>query len=201
MRKSLMKYKGNNKKGGNIFNPANYSSSDTGVKGVGCTGTSCNILAANAVYKQNGGGVNNYSTIGETSLELIGPKSGHAAHFMNKTEDIIRDANAFPSKIIGGKRIKKRSMKKRGTKRRSMKKRGTKRRSTKRRSMKKRGTKRRSTKRRSMKKRKYRGGEGPQPYSNTPISFGQEFNTKLDYQLSALATPPPLSAINNCISK
>jgi len=186
MRKSLMKHKG-----GNIFNPANYSSSDTGLKGVGCTGTRCNILAANAVYNQNGGGINNYSTIGETPLELIGPNSGHAAHFMNKTEDIIRDANAFPSKIIGGKRIKKRSMKKRGTKRRN-----TKKRSTKRRSMKKRGTKRRS-----MKKRKYRGGEGPQPYSNTPISFGQEFNTKLDYQLSALATPPPLTPINNCISK
>jgi len=199
-------------KGGNVnyeFNPALYGSSDTGIKGVGCNGTGCNIFAANSTYKQSGGnidGVSSYSTIGDSPIDIIGPKSGHAGHFINKTENIVRDTNNFASKIKGGsrkyqvgcKRMKKRSTKKRSTKRRSTKRRSTKRRSTKRRSTKRRSTKRRSTKRRSMKKR---GGEGPQPYSNTPISHGQELNTYLGPKWSALASPTPLTPYNNCPAK
>ncbi len=217
MRKSSLRLKKKQMKGGNAnfeFNPALYGSSDTGIKGVGCNGTGCNIFAANSTYKQSGGniaGVSSYSTIGDSPIDLIGPNIGHAGHFTHKPTDIVRDTNNFASKIKGGsrkyqigcKRMKKRSMKKRSMKKRSMKKRSTKRRSTKRRSTKRRSTKRRSTKRRSTKRRsmKKRGGEGPQPYSNTPISHGQEFNKTLDYHSSALASPTPLTAYNNCPAK
>jgi len=192
-----MRLKNKHMKGGNVnyeFNPALYGSSDTGIKGVGCNGTGCNIFAANSTYKQSGGnitGVSSYSTIGDSPIDIIGPKSGHAGHFINKTEDIVRDTNNFSSKIKGGSRKYQVGCKR-------MKKRSTKRCSTKRRSMKRRSTKRRSTKRRSMKKR---GGEGPQPYSNTPISHGQELNTKLNYHSSALASPTPLTPYNNCPAK
>ena len=207
MRKSSLRLKKKQMKGGNtnfVFNPALYGSSDTGIKGVGCNGTGCNIFAANSTYKQSGGniaGVSSYSTIGDSPIDLIGPKSGHAGHFTHKTEDIVRDTNNFPNKIKGGSRkyqVGCKSTKRRSTKRRSTKRRSTKRRSTKRRSTKKRSTKKRSTKRHSMKKR---GGEGPQPYSNTPISHGQELNTKLDYHSSALASPTPLTPYNNCPAK
>ena len=207
MRTSSLRLKKKQMKGGNTnfeFNPALYGSSDTGIKGVGCNGTGCNIFAANSTYKQSGGniaGVSSYSTIGDSPIDLIGPKSGHAGHFTHKPTDIVRDTNNFPNKIKGGSRkyqVGCKKMKKRSTKRRSTKRRSTKRRSTKRRSTKRRSTKRRSTKRRNMKKR---GGEGPQPYSNTPISHGQELNTKLDYHSSALASPTPLTPYNNCPAK
>ena len=202
MRKYSLKLKKKQMKGGNTnfeFNPALYGSSDTGIKGVGCNGTGCNIFAANSTYKQSGGniaGVSSYSTIGDSPIDLIGPKSGHAGHFTHKTEDIIRDTNNFSNKIKGGSRKYQVGCK--SIKRRSMKKRSMKKRSTKKRSTKKRSTKKRSTKKRSTKKR---GGEGPQPYSNTPISHGQELNTKLDYHSSALASPPPLTPYNNCPAK
>ena len=182
MRKSSMRLKKKQMKGGNTnfeFNPALYGSSDTGIKGVGCNGTGCNIFAANSTYKQSGGniaGVSSYSTIGDSPIDLIGPKSGHAGHFTHKPTDIVRDTNNFPNKIKGGSRKYQVGCKR----------------------MKKRSTKRRSTKRRNMKKR---GGEGPQPYSNTPISHGQELNTKLDYHSSALASPTPLTPYNNCPAK
>jgi hypothetical protein len=43
-----------------------------------------------------------------------------------------------------------------------------------------------------------RGGEGPQPYSNTPISFRQTFDTSLSANESMLASPTPLSPVSNC---
>jgi len=207
MRKSSMRLKKKQMKGGNTnfeFNPALYGSSDTGIKDVGCNGTGCNIFAANSTYRQSGGnipGIGSYSTIGDSPIDLIGPKSGHTGHFTHKTEDIVRDTNNFASKIKGGSRkyqVGCKRLKRRSTKRRSMKRRSMKKRSMKKRSMKRRSMKKRSMKRRSMKKR---GGEGPQPYSNTPISHGQELNTKLDYHSSALASPTPLTPYNNCPAK
>jgi hypothetical protein len=44
------------------------------------------------------------------------------------------------------------------------------------------------------------GMGGAQPYSNTPLSFGQSFNTTLSAKDSGLASPPPLLPYSRCAS-
>ena len=167
MKHSTMKH--STMKGGNVnytFNPANYGSSEGGVKGVGCAGTKYNADAAAAVYKQNGGKyVTSYSLEG-TPVDLLGPKAGHPALVRNFNYTSGRDMHTpFPNKLVklnggGGSGGSYKKIKQIGCKRTGGKKKHS--------------------------KHYYRGG-------STAV---QEFNTNLTYENSALASPPPLSRLN-----
>ena len=142
------------------FNPANYGSSEGGVKGVGCAGTKYNADAAAAVYKQNGGNyVTSYSLEG-MPFESLGPKAGYPILVKNNNYTSGRDMHTpFQNKLIklnggGSRKIRQIGCNRRG------------------------GNKKYS--------KHYLGG-------STAV---QEFNSNLTYENSALASPPPLSRLN-----
>ena len=188
--------------------PDTFSSSDGQVPGVGCSGTTNNALAAAGQFSQNGG----YYSFGEPIGAPI-KGAGTAMVQINEHPTIVRPMNDFSNKLSnlsGGRRRRQIGCKRGGIKRTNRRK------ASKRRGSRKYGgtRKHRSTRkhrrtvkhRRSMKhggSRKYRrtmkrGGEGPQPYSNTPISFSQTFDTSLSANESMLASPTPLSPVSNC---
>lgn len=173
--------------------PDTFSSSEGQVPGVGCAGTKNNALAAAGKFSQNGGSYG----FGEPIGNSFG-SSGYGTLQVNDQATTIRPMNNFSKRftpLLGGRKRKQigcRMTKKGGKK---YKKSTNRRKASKhRRTTKKhRGTTRRH---RSLKIK--RGGDGPQPYSNTPISFGQTFNKTLNAGNSALANPTPLSPVSNC---
>ena len=190
--------------------PDTFSSSEGQVEGVGCAGTSNNALAAAGKFSQNGGYYSFAQPIGSPISA-----SGTAMVQVNEHPTIVRPMNVFPKRfsgLLGGKQIGCKMTKKGGKKykkstnrRKASKYRGTSRRMrTSSRRSGKRTSKRHSKRIRSSGSKKHRtfrikrGGDGPQPYSNTPISFSQTFNKSLSAGNSALATPTPLSPQSNC---
>ena len=196
--------------------PDMFSSSEGQVTGVGCAGTTNNALAAAGKFSQNGG----YYSFGEPIGEPI-RASGSAMLQVNEHPTVVRPMNVFPKRfsgLSGGKQIGCRMTKKGGkkykksTNRRKASKRSG---SSKRSGFSKRSGSNKHSKRSGFSKhskrsrnhrgtRKHRtfrikrGGDGPQPYSNTPISFSQTFNKTLSAGNSALASPTPLSPVSNC---
>jgi hypothetical protein len=188
--------------------PDTFSSSDGQVPGVGCSGTKNNALAAAGKFSQNGG----YYSFGEPIGSSFG-SSGTGMIQVNNHPTVVRPMNVFPKRftgLSGGKQIGCRMTKKGGKKHRKStnRRKGSKhRRTTNKRSgtSKHSGTSKRSgTSKHRRATRKHRslrikrGGDGPQPYSNIPISFSQTFNKTLSAGNSALATPTPLSPVSNC---
>ena len=166
--------------------PDTFSSSEGQVPGVGCSGTKNNALAAAGKFSQNGG---YYSFAQPIGSPISG--AGTAMIQVNDHPTVVRPMNVFPKRfsgLLGGRRRKQigcRMTKKGGKKHRK---------STNRRK----ASKHRRTTRKHRSLRMKRGGDGPQPYSNVPISFSQTFNKNLTAGNSALATPTPLSPVSNC---
>jgi hypothetical protein len=184
--------------------PDTFSSSEGQVEGVGCAGTSNNALAAAGKFSQNGG----YYSFGQPIGSPISA-SGTAMVQVNEHPTIVRPMNAFPKRFAGllGGRSRRQigcKMTKKGGKK--YKKSTNRRKASKHRRRsghsKRSGHSRRTRRHRSSKKHRTfrikRGGDGPQPYSNIPISFSQTFNKTLSADNSALATPTPLSPQSNC---
>jgi len=195
--------------------PDTFSSSEGQVPGVGCAGTKNNALAAAGKFSQNGG----YYSFGQPIGSPI-RASGTGMVQVNDHPTVVRPMNVFSKRFSGlaggkqigckkgGKKHRKSTNRRKASKHRSTRKhRGTRKhlgRSTRKhlgRSTRKHrslgsSTSKRSSKHRSLKIK--RGGDGPQPYGNTPISFGQTFNKTLTAGTSALATPTPLTAVSNC---
>lgn len=185
--------------------PDTFSSSEGQVPGVGCAETKNNALAAAGKFSQNGG----YYSFGEPIGSPIS-RSGAAMVQVNEHPTMVRPMNNFSKKFLGlsggrrrrqiGCRMTSKGGKKylKSTNRRKASKhhKGSKhskaykhRRTTR---------KHRKITRKNRSLRIKRGGEGPQPYSNIPISFSQTFNKQLGTSESMLATPTPLSPISNC---
>ena len=181
--------------------PDTFSSSEGQVPGVGCAGTKNNALAAAGKFSQNGG---YYSFAQPIGSPISG--AGTAMIQVNEHPTVVRPMNVFPKRfsgLLGGKQIgcKKGGKKHRkSTNRRKASKHGRTTRKHSRTSRKHSRTtrKHRGTTRKHRSLRMKRGGDGPQPYSNVPISFGQTFNKNLTAGNSALATPTPLSPVSNC---
>ena len=179
--------------------PDTFSSSEGKVSGVGCGGTKNNALAASGNFSQNGG----YYSLGEPIGNSFG-SSGHGTLQTNEHPTTMRPMNNFSKKFSGlsggrrGRQIGCRMTKKGGKKHRKItnRRKASKRRGTTRKYRK--TSKRRGTTRKYRSLRIKRGGDGAQPYSNTPISFSQTFNKNLTAGNSALATPTPLSPVSNC---
>lgn len=188
--------------------PDTFSSSDGQVEGVGCSGTTNNALAAAGQFSQNGG----YYSFGEPiGTPMDG--AGTAMVQINEHPTIVRPMNDFSNKLSnlsGGRRRRQIGCKRGGIKRTNRRKASKRRVSRKyggtrkhRGSRKHGGTRKHRSTRKYGGSRKYRrtmkrGGEGPQPYSNTPISFSQTFDTSLSANESMLASPTPLSPVSNC---
>ena len=179
--------------------PDTFSSSEGQVPGVGCAGTKNNALAAGGKFSQNGG----YYSFGEPINNSFG-SSGHGTLQVNEHPTIMRPMNNFSKKstgLSGGKQIGCRMTKKKGKKHQ---KNTNRRKASKHRKVSKHKNYRRTTRKHRRTTRKHRslrikrGGDGPQPYSNVPISFSQTFNKNLTADNSALATPTPLSPVSNC---
>ena len=179
--------------------PDTFSSSEGQVPGVGCAGTKNNALAAAGKFSQNGG----YYSFGEPINNSFG-SSGHGTLQVNEHPTIMRPMNNFSKKftgLSGGKQIGCRMTKKKGKKHQ---KNTNRRKASKHRKVSKHKNYRRTTRKHRRTTRKHRslrikrGGDGPQPYSNVPISFSQTFNKNLTADNSALATPTPLSPVSNC---
>ena len=193
--------------------PDTFSSSDGQVPGVGCAGTTNNALAAAGKFSQNGG----YYSFGQPIGNSFG-SSGTGMIQISEHPTVVRPMNVFPKRfsgLSGGKQIGCRMTKKGGKKHRkstNRRKASKHRRITKHRcttkhrdtikhrggSRKHRGSRRHRGSRKHRSFRVKRGGDGPQPYSNTPISFSQTFNKQLGANESMLATPTPLSPVSNC---
>ena len=194
--------------------PDTFSSSDGQVPGVGCAGTKNNAMAAAGKFSQNGG---YYSFSEPIGSPISGAGTGMIQ--VNDHPTVVRPMNVFPKRfsgLLGGKQIGCMKHRK-STNRRKASKHRTHRSSRKHSSSRKHRSSRKhsgSRKHRSTRKhrssrkhsgsrkhrtfRMKRGGEGPQPYSNVPISFSQTFNKQLGASESMLATPTPLSPVSNC---
>jgi hypothetical protein len=180
--------------------PDTFSSSEGQVPGVGCSGTKNNALAAAGKFSQNGG---YYSFAQPIGSPISG--AGTAMIQVNDHPTVVRPMNVFPKRfsgLLGGRRRKQigcRMTKKGGKKHRkstNRRKASKHRRTT--RKHRRTTRKHRGTTRKHRSLRMKRGGDGPQPYSNMPISFSQTFNKNLTAGNSALATPTPLSPVSNC---
>ena len=185
--------------------PDTFSSSEGELPGVGCAGTKNNALAAAGEFSQNGG----YYSFGQPIGSPI-RASGTGMVQVNDHPTVVRPMNVFSKRFSGlaggkqigckkgGKKHRKSTNRRKASKHRSTRKhlgRSTrKHRST----SKHRSTRKRSSTNKHRSLRIKRGGDGPQPYSNTPMSFGQTFNKTLTASTSALATPTPLTAVSNC---
>ena len=177
--------------------PDTFPSSHGQAAGVGCAGTTDNTLAAAGKFSQNGG----YYSFGQPIGNSFG-SSGTGTVIVNDKETVMRPMNNFSTKLSdlsGGRRSRQIGCKKGGKKYTNRRKASKHRKH--RGSRKHHSTRKHHSARRHRSSRRYRikrGGDGPQPYSNTPISFGQTFNTSLTAGNSALATPTPLSPVSNC---
>ena len=197
--------------------PDTFSSSEGELPGVGCAGTKNNALAAAGEFSQNGG----YYSFGQPIGSPI-RASGTGMVQVNDHPTVVRPMNVFSKRFSGlaggkqigckkgGKKHRKSTNRRKASKHRSTRKhlstrkhRSTRKhlgRSTSKRSStsKHRSTSKRSSTNKHRSLRIKRGGDGPQPYGNTPMSFGQTFNKTLTASTSALATPTPLTAVSNC---
>ena len=183
--------------------PDTFSSSEGQVPGVGCAGTKNNALAAAGKFSQNGG----YYSFGQPIGSPI-RASGTAMVQVNEHPTVVRPMNNFSKKFAGlsggrrsrqiGCRMTKKGGRKSTNRRKASKHRNHSSRKHSSRKHRRTTRKHRRTTRKHRSLRMKRGGDGPQPYSNTPMSFGQTFNKTLTAGNSALATPTPLSAVSNC---
>lgn len=203
-----------------LNNPTDFSSNAAKVAGRGCAGTKLATEAAKGMYKPYGmKGGSNLVRLQKDPLipnAIVGPKAGYASvgpgELFSKNAlqsasslgagpvaDVGTGALARSFPLTGGKRKKSRKMRKsrhsRKTHRKNRHSRKTHRKGRKGKSHKKSSKRRRS-------RRVHRGG-APQPYSNTPISFGYSVGAPLPkskpvYMESALANPPPHHIYDDC---
>lgn len=178
------------------FNAAEFGSSV--IPSAGCAGTTCNANAAASKYVSLGGGrksrrrmmrhkggknISSYSTIGTHTMgSVIGAKTGYSGLVTNNEvlTSVQRPLNPFSKIKMGGGR-KKSTHKKRSThKKMSTHKKNS-------------SHKKKSHKKKSHKRHHYRGGSIQQ----LQPSFIQGL-LKGTAVPSALANPPPLSAISKC---
>ena len=176
--------------------PDTFSSSEGQVPGVGCSGTKNNVLAAAGKFSQNGG---YYSFAQPIGSPISG--AGSAMIQVNEHPTVVRPMNVFPKRfsgLLGGKQIGCKKYRKSTNRRKASKHRKHSSRNHSSRKHRRTTRKHRRTTRKHRSLRMKRGGDGPQPYSNMPISFSQTFNKGLTAGNSALATPTPLSPVSNC---
>lgn len=201
--------------------PTRFSDNNAKLAGRGCAGDLSNVDGAAAKYVpyQTGGGslvcLNSDLINGE---QLPGPAAGHASNISCGPDDsnIVRSLElgarnatkniatlkSSPWSGSGGRRRRRTRRKKRGAKSKRVKRRRHK--TMKRRSKMHRSKMHRKKSKKSRKRRRmYRGGT-PQPYANTPISFGYGLGAPFNNSHSpiadnsAFANPPPLHAYNHC---
>jgi hypothetical protein len=166
------------------FNPTKYANSSI-LPGLG--GTRSKVVAAsgrfnNSPYQLKGGARVSLNPSQHPS-NIIGPNTGHPEHNSYVPTHQPRDLHhSFANKVGGRKyRNKSRRHKKNKSHRQNKSHRLNRRRANKR------------TMRRRM-----RGGSSGIPFSNVPMSWGYSLGQQLPDNLNALASPPPLTAYNNC---
>lgn len=195
-----------------LNNPTNFPSNIAKVSGRGCAGTRINTVAAKGLYAPYGmkGGARGVCLQTNPLIgKVTSPHAGYpsvsrcgssvavnlASMGAGPVAQVGQGAHSRPFPFSGGRRR---------TRRKSRKHKPRKHKSRKRKSHKRKSRKHKSHKRKVHRRgsRRHRGG-APQPYSNTPISFGYSLGAPLQKgrpisSESALANPPPQHVYDNC---
>lgn len=174
------------------FSPHKYASSFGKIAGIGNAGTRSNIQAAKGKYVPYVGTGGARLSLSQQHIQhpskIIGPNTGHPEHSSYVPSSQHRDLHhPFPNKV-GGRRYKSR-------RRLHKKNKLSKSRKQHRRNHK---SKRNHKSRRNNKSRRLRKGGSGIPFSNVPMSWGYSLGQQLPNNLNALASPPPMTAYNNC---